>query len=703
MIPGNPWDFVLSETLTPELRKNKEVRQAWYKAPATRHCFYSGIEPANPTARVSKANPPRLITAIVADFDLPIPDERVNSVAAAMRIPPSHIERSLGGNVRLVWLLEQPLVVDSFDFCIFVLQAATKWLGLAALPGLDEPAFTDPARLYCNGCVWRSTGAPPIPVADAQAFFVECGRGFRYTPTNSSGAIPLDLVLAAIQEKFPHFAWPTNFEENSQGPSFWIPESTTPLSAIVKPDGMFTFSGHAERPFYSWTDILGSEFTAQFVTRTITAATTEIYWDSKRFWRKIKGRFESLDSPELQNYFKVQCRMSSKPGTDGLSLIDTALDHIYNDGRIEGAAPFIFRPSGLIEYQGRRKLNLYINRVVQPADELTPWGPDGKFPWLSAHFDSLFDPPTQLPPFLAWYKSYYASAYHQKPMPGQNTFLMGGVNTGKTLTNRRIIGASVGGFCDASGFLMGNEAFNSELLEMPHWAVDDETMGGKQEFFQAMLKKTAANQQFHYKKKFEVGAIVEWMGRIVVTTNLDYLSSRALGSMDDSSADKTNIFRCARIGKHFFPNRHELEAILLRELPYFLRWLLEFDPIAAGVKPDARYGYAAHHEPSLLEQAQQGSKSAPFKELLYESLVQFFRENPADADWRGTMTQIVRLLHSNPLNDAVCKSLRLETGQRYLDMIQRDQSIPCRTETGPLGTRIWIFPRFNTEPTPPTP
>lgn len=700
-----PWEFQPTETLTVQLRKDKTTRQDWYKNVATKHYFYSGLEGSNPNMRVSKENPPRMLHAFCADFDLPLTEERINETIRDMKNPPTWVERSLGGNARLVWLLAKPLPVESFDFCVFLLKASIKWLQTGLLPGLDEPAYVDPARLLCNGCSWRQTGQT-IPESSVQAFFVECGKSYRFKPLDSS-IIPLDVVEAAIKEKFPNFDWPVDFAVDSQGPSFWIPESTTPLSAIVKSDGMFTFSGHAEKPFYSWRDILGPEFVEKYQTKAVASATSEIYWDGKRFWRKINGLYSSLDSTELQNYFKVQCRMSSKPGPDGLSLIDTALDHIYNTGRIAGAAPHLFRPPGVLDFQGRKVLNTYIHRVVPPASEPTVWGPEGKFPFLSQHFDNLFDPPEQKWHFLAWWKVFYSSGVTLTPMPGQNVYFMGGVNVGKTLTSRGIVGRSVGGFCDASSFLIGNEGFNSELLEMPLWSVDDETMGEStqsQANFQAMLKKTAANQQFQHKKKFEVGTTTEWMGRIIVTTNLDYVSSRALGPMDNGSADKTNIYRCATAGKMRFPNRHVLSSIIDRELPYLCRWLLDWDPLSGdyGVIEDVRYGYAAKHEKTLLEQASQSSKAAPFKELLYEALADYFRQNPDVSAWRGPLTQVVRLLHLNPQNESVCRTLRLETGQRYLDMIQREQSLKCTSEPGPLNTRIWIFPRFETQFTQPT-
>src|SRR5438105_4873527 len=156
----------------------------------------------------------------------------------------------------------------------------------------------------------------------------------------------------------------------------------------------------------------------------------------------------------MTNYLKVNCGL--KPGSQAH---DEALNHVYQRNYITGAAPYVFQPTGVIDIGGQPCLNTYLNRHVLPADELTPWGPEGKHPFLSYWLDAIFDPAEQLPYFLAWHKHFYESAYLGKPMPGQNIFLMGGVGVGKTLMAWRYVGASVGGFADASSFLVRGSTF----------------------------------------------------------------------------------------------------------------------------------------------------------------------------------------------------------------------------------------------------
>ena len=691
-----PWEFQPTEKITEQIKHDKEERQRWYQNPATRHQFYTLIEPANPNQRASKDNPAKYIHGVVADYDIGLSNERIDEAVVEMKFKPNWIERSLGGNARLVWNFPFPLLVESNEFAIFVLDKLQKWLSLGLLPMLDEPAFTDPNRLYCNGCEWRKAPLGPPIEKRLQAFFVDCGREYRFNPAETN-IIPLDVIEKAVKEKYPAFVWPTEFAVDTQGPSFWIPESTSPLSAIIKPEGMFTFSGHATKPFYSWSDILGSEFVKQFSSESISNATKDIHWDSKRFWRKISGVYRSLDMTELQIYFEVECKMTNKPTKEGTSLIKQALSHIHNAGRIAGAAPFVFRPSGVIDFMGDKVLNTFRNNVMKPAEETSVWGPEGKFPWLSDHFDGLFNPQSQLKHFLAWFKHFYVSGINNVPAPGQCMFMVGGVCIGKTLTNRAIIGRAVGGFADASKLLVGEKSFTSMPLNFPMWCVDDETVSDSnqtQTIFAATIKKFVANQEFEHSKKFEVDVMTEWMGRIGVTLNSDYISSRALSTLDNSVLDKINVFRCADERKTPFPNRDTLAGIIARELPFFLRWLLDWKPEEAGIKPHSRFGYESFQEKSLLKQAEQSGKAAPFQELLVEVLHDYFTANPEQSEWRGTLTQLVRAIHSDPRNDSVFRSLRLDSAARYLDALHRAGALRVRCETGLHGSRLWIFPRL---------
>lgn len=695
--PSVPWEFKPASEVGKQIRFDKESRQDWYRNIATRHNYYTAIESANPNQRASKENnPPRFLHGFAADYDLKLTDEQIATAINSMKIKPQFIERSLGGNCRLVWLFPKALPVDTYDFCVYILDKAVEWLRMELLPGLDRPAFTDPTRLLCNGCVWAATGLPGITETELQNFFVESGKDFRFQ-SEDGVVIPMEVLEKAIREKFPAFTWPGEFLPESQGPSFWIPESKSSMSAIVKPDGIFSFSAHATKPFYSWSDILGADFVKQFAAESIAKATSDIYWDEKKFWRKKKGVFIGMDREELTNFFRCECNLSSKPNKNGVSQIDSALNHIYSENFVANAAPYVFHAPGILTYQGKRRLNTYVHQLIPPAEGKQLWGPQGNFPFLSMLLDNLFTPASQLPHLLAWWKHFYTSGLHLTPMPGQVVFLMGGVGVGKTFLNRELIGKSVGGFVDAANHIIKGGEFNVHMYEVPHWCIDDDTVSDSpqaQSNIQVVLKKSVANHDFLVNKKFNNSGMTCWMGRIICTTNLDQVSSRLLGPLDNSSMDKICVMRCKRESSFKFPEREVMGKQSAQELPFFLRWLVDWEP-PAEVERDNRFGYKSFHERSMLEQSTQSSRVAPFKEILIGVLDDYFKQEPQETEWRGTVTKLIQTIHMNPLNEAVVRTLRLEQINRYLEQVEKEGLLKCRTEAGKMNTRVWIFNRLD--------
>jgi hypothetical protein len=692
--PCEPWTYTPVEKITAQVKGDKIARQCWYQNTATCHNFYVGIEGSNPNQRTSKSNPPRLLHAVVADYDLPIPDERWHEVVEKMSIKPQWVERSLGGNLRLVWQFSRPIPLDSYDFALFILTEVRKWLQLDLLPGLDAPALCDPTRLYCNGCAWTRLDVQPVPELAVQAFFVRCGKKHSFKDFATEAAVPLDVVERALAVKFPGFCWPGEFCVDSQGPSFWIPESVSPQSALVKAHGMFTFSAHAAKPFYSWGDLLGPDFASKFESDSIAAATKDVYFDGHDYWKfnESDGRFVSMSKDALSIHFRVNCRVPSKPGPDGISNLDRCLSHCHDYARVAGAGPILFQPPGRLNCCGQWIVNTAPkSSLVQPNGD-----PDPKFPFLSSIFDTIFDPADQKWPFLAWLRHLYVGAHEQKPGPGQSLFLAGGVGIGKTLLNRQIVGGLMGGHVDASQFLLGNANFNSSLFESPIWSVDDSTPADSDaahRTFSSYIKAMTANQTFEYRKKFQNSFTISWSGRILVTLNLTETSSRALIAMDDSVADKVSLFRCAATPTVKFPARDIIRETICNELPALAQWLLTWK-VPEELLGDSRFGVKPWHEPTLLDKARQASRSAPFSELMIEFLTRYFTDNPKAQDWCGTVTQVMRALSSDPTDEHSVRSLRLDQVNRHLEALAKDGGIECSSEVGKHKMRIWRFSRI---------
>lgn len=692
--PAVPWEFTPGP-ISATVRTDKSARQQWYKAPQTRHLFYTLVEAANPNQRTSKSNPPRLLHGIAADFDLPITTERANEAIASWKIKPQWIERSLGGNLRLLFLFSRPLLVDSADFAIFLLEKSIAWLALDQLPGLDRGAITDPNRLYCAGDGWLATGHPPVPENALQAFFVDAAREFRFVAPEGV-EIPLEVIEAALKEKYSNFSWPGEFAVETTGPSFWIADSVSTNSAILKPEGFITFSAHAAKIFYNWADLLGAGFVKEINDAAVEKATADIFYDGRQFYRKKHGRYTGMPLIELNNHLEIDCGMKGRS-------IKVAQAHIYAHNNVECAAPYLFRPPGLIIYMGGRKLNTSSASVMPPAAEKQTWGGSGNFSFLSSLLDSLFTTQLQRDWLLAWWKYFYESGLHSTPAPGQAVFILGGVGTGKTFLSQELVGKSVGGFADASGHLIRGGEFTSHLFELGLWLLDDETVSDSPvaaQNLQSALKRAVANSSFLMNKKFQVAGMTAWLGRVMILSNLDYMSSRVLGPIDSSSLGKISVLRAEKVSKLKFPSRAETARLTAEQLPFLLRWLVDHEPPETIIR-DVRFGIESYHEASLMDQAGQTAKAAPFKEILIDSLDRFFKDNPEETEWRGTMTKLVQLLHVNPWNEAVIRTLRLEAIARYLESIEREGILQCRAESGPFNTREWIFLKWSSEIKPP--
>lgn len=705
VVPYNPWDYKptpeQADQITAQIRHDKDSRQQFYRNLNTKWNFYTPLEGCNPNQRISKDNPPRFAYGFAFDYDVEFEIEFARKQAAQMPIKPTRIEKSLGQKIRLVWEFEQKLLIDTPEFFAFFQEAAAKWLKSDLLPGLDMGALTEASRLLCNGAVWEETGAGPIPHEKLQAFYVRTAGEYRFVSSDIA-KVPLDVVLAGIKKMFPNFSWPTDFTIGSQGPSFWIPESTSPMSAIVKEEGMLTFSAHADKMFYSWGDILGKEFIQEFSDNAIAKATSNIFWDKKNYWQFISTYWDSVPPAEMHNYLENDCGLSMTKDKTGKSSFKSALSHIHKQNRVIGGAPFPFRPAGPIIYEGRHVINTYQNLAIKPAAGKQKWGAHGNAPFLCQHFDTLFFPVEQMWYYVAWGQHMYRCAIEEVPRSGTHVFLLGDPGRGKTLTGRGIWGKLMGGWVDAARFLLENAHFTSEFHEKPLWCIDDDTANDNpivQARFQAAWKKTAANQEFFFHKKFDVPVKIVHPVRIHGSLNMDQLSLRQVGPMDNSSQDKTNLFRCAP-GKMALPPREELEKIIEAELPYFGRLLLDLE-IPDFVERDTRFGFRAYQDPTLLDSARQSSKCGPFKELLIEFLETYFRTEITKTQWEGTATALLRGLQGQLGNEMILRSLKLEQVTRYLEMVQREGLLQCSSRTDDMKRRVWIFARIGEPAKPP--
>lgn len=694
-----PWDFKPESPIPAQVHKDKKLRDQWINAPATAHNVYSFFEGVNANLRISKprsdggGNPVHAAHALVADYDSPQPVEKVLEYAKTMPYQPNWIERTLSGNWRFVWGLDEPLLFPSDGFARHFLKKFAEYAfdPSKGCPGFDKKAWEAPERLWTNGCDWTFLQAGTIPQAVATGWLVKAGASFKFTEKEFGPVIPLDVVKEELVKKYPKFnTWGDEFTLNSQGPTFWVDASTSPKSAIVRETGIQTFSANATKGFYTWADLLGIDFVRSYEAELIGHAVEGIYFDGRAYWRRITDEsWNAFAKEDMILHFRASRGLTTKPGSDGISLVDRALEHIQNNQQIVGAAPFIFQPPGVLVRHGFKFLNTSTRRVLQPAEGVETFGPGGNFPWVSQLFEIFVDDISRNT-VLAWLAWGYRHAYRLEPVSGQVLFIAGPVGVGKTLLNRAVFGGIFGGFAEAGPFLMGEDNFNSELFGFGFWALDDGSPSvnvAKMRHFSFMLKRITANGEFRSNEKFKKAVLNEWLGRLCITCNSDEESISLLPETGVSNQDKLILVRTKDKKVCEFPARKEIQEILARELPYFCKWLLDWE-IPVCYIGESRFGIKAYADPKLLESSHQSRPSDAFRQIFEDWRQNHFTLREPDAKfWEGTAHQLYTALLLDPQTEIVMRAYPHHLMEKRLITLKADGLLTTPRSEG--LNRIW--------------
>lgn len=672
---------VWEETLTPpeEVRKNKSARAAWISDPSTKWRCYSLVEGLNPHLRVARGrgsvegNPPYRLHGLIGDYDSPISEDQMLESVRKSVLPPALAERTLSGNWRLIWFFEEPLILANAEFASLVLQEAVQVIE-HVLPRFDRNACIRPTQYFTTSGDWRVLDANAKIDRDTVLGWAFAAAQKLKTKDLDGVELPLGEIERKLREKYPAFSkWTGPFVEGARGPTFWIPESQSPNSAVVTTKGFITFSAHASRGFYSWADLLGPEEVAKWSAELTGAQVRDIYWDRRYYWvLNSLGHWTPYDRVDIQRWLRTARGVSPKVDKAGVSAIDRALTYIQEHQAVEIAAPFVFYPPGPQILNGRRVLNISTKTPMQPAAELTEWGPTGKFPWLSAFLEGLLQREhMQLELWLAWTKRAYSSYLERAPVAGQVLFLIGPPGVGKTLMSRAILGELFGGFAEAGPYLLGEDSFNAELFASGLWCVDDNSAStdlSKIRRWTSALKRIAANMSFRYNEKFRTASVVDWSGRLVITCNADAESSRLLPDLSASVRDKL-IILSAHQHNVPFPPAPKLRQVIKTELPYFARWLLDWTP-PETVMGDARFGTRAFIHPSLVALTEISSVLAG-----YRALVTNWLKVQHGQTWSGTAEDMLMLCLSDPAYSKLLKNITITHWRRILESLV-EEGIP---------------------------
>lgn len=620
-LPNNTSTTILPEvvpwhntTPLPDFATKDEYRE-YCKNPATNILVFSMVEGEVSTLRLGHGNKPFRVHGIVADYDTPgLTDAEIANGLA--RIPstlgPRAWEKTFSGGLRVVWVFEDPVFFYSKPVWEKFIRRCVKELKLkSVLPMLDEHIETPEIYYVCNGR-WTVDESATIRSSLTSLWLLDACKVDHMSSKGTE--VPLDVVTAEIAKRFPN-RWSGDFAEGARGCRFWDPTGDA-KSAIVKKTGMVCFTGN--EPFMSWEKIFGREFVQAYLENRRGKAVAEMHSDGTAYYRRLENKqWDAMNTEHAKRHLKVEYGLSDKTDKDQLhSEIDALLNHLERRKRVMGAMPFALNPNDIVEWNGMIFLNNSLARLAPAAAEAQEWGIN--FPWLSSYLTTLFLDHDNLEIFLCWLAVWVQSAATGRPCRGQSLFIVGPPGTGKSLLSRQIIARLVGGYADARDHLVDGGRFNSSLFEKALWCIDDSTVLADPKAhnrFSSLVKAMVANDSMQYEQKYGYSGAIPFVGRLVTTLNDDPTSLGVLPNTDQSLLDKIILLRTDEMEANVAATEAERYEIIDRELPFFMRWLLDFE-LPAHVARDLRFGIKSWHDSEVLEEARSSTVSHSVMEII---------------------------------------------------------------------------------------
>lgn len=599
----------------------KNAFRAWCNDQGTKHCFYSAVEAIDPHHRVTVDNPPFKMYGLVVDYDSVVKQDSVDLIPqnGAEGLLPRWVSTTYSLNRRVVWEFEKPILVDNEEITDRFMELLAKELKVKNILPNPDPSSFKRAQYFELGRDWKEISTDVVPSSLLELLFL---RAANAKVIKGTAEIPMEHVAAEVEARFPG-RWVGEFTEGARGPLFWIPDGIDRVGCQVGQFGMLCFSERAGKSFLHWGDVFGPDFIRQFEAERVGAAAEGIWFDGQKYWRQNEeGYWKARNKDDTIMWLKGQG--VSALGAKGLaSEAERVLLLAQNVREVKAAAPIVHDSRECVIINGEKYLNISAIKILQPAEAAVP----ADFPWLNEFFNNVWADPgdAQRDHFLAWLQYFYQSCLAGRPQQGQAVIIAGEPSRGKSFFSQHIIGRMLGGFSDATDYLLGKTNFNKQDSEVALWACDDSRGGSSWEnkaAFSAAIKKHVANPQVRCEGKNQNAFTIPWKGRIVITCNTDEESLEIIPQLNASIKDKLMLFYWSEWQAKFKPNGGS-EIQVAGELPFFCRWLLDWKPPEYVLNSNPRYHVNPFHHPKMLLHAHESSPAARLSELLDEWMKNF--------------------------------------------------------------------------------
>ena len=675
----------------PSFATKAEYR-AWCADASTDHCFYSMAEGDSPNGRISEDNPINKLHGFVADFDAPVDWSNIDNIIK-IRCDGGHMPtwrtRTQSGYIRLIWEFESVLPIAPALADSFMKRLSDGLKASMLLAGFDKTSLKS-SQYFELGEDWTRIG-DSIPISFVRTVLLKAANDTAIRTEDTS--IPLDEIAVEVARRFPN-RWKSDFVVGARGPLFWIDDGIDRDGCQVREDGVICYSDRAGTGFKPWASILGKQFVAKHEEKKLSSLLDQYWFNGKAYYKLLNGGPVIIPKEQLVLELRKAGFCPKLKKNQTISEVEQAVLTISNDCRVEEVAPVVFSKERVVGFNGRKILNNCRTTAVAFADN----GDPANWPWIEAFITPFFAKSAEghetLPYFLAWFQRLYKAVLEYRLDQGQLMILLGPAGHGKTLLTNKIVGTSVGGFSDASDYLSGKTSFNRDLCGSAAWVVDDQTAAATyadQRKFVELTKRCVANPRLEYHAKYADAIPLPWSGRVMMSLNLDANSLAALPSLDSSNRDKIIALRINSGHKVKFGSNEFVESTINAELPFFLRWLYDWQP-PIEVKDASRFGVKTYIDSFIEAAAYDNSSRSAIAEMV-EFFAKKVRETVALTKWRGTLTEFTVVLHECNGGRSVGNSNNLEFVRRGMTVLeevsQHNKGIRPVRSKGQGGGKIW--------------
>ena len=288
-----------------------------------------------------------------------------------------------------------------------------------------------------------------------------------------------------------------------------------------------------------------------------------------------------------------------------LSPIETMLQLASQDSdrSVHYSGPLAGYPEGLASSGNSRVLVTAGPRILKPAEE-----PGGDWSLIRCMIEGLLGERNgvQLPFFYAFLKLAYIGLRQgdRRGMPA--AVFCGAQDCGKSQLQSQIITPILGGrYVDPYPFMSGADNFNKEMIGSEHLMISDPPSGtdlrARRKFGDA-IKAVVANTFQRIRGICENAITVTPFWRLTISLNDEAEKILVLPPMDGDMMDKLMLFH-ARWFEWIVPvttleEKRAADARIARELPHFLRWLMDWEVPAELI--DRRWGVKCYHDPDVM-------------------------------------------------------------------------------------------------------